>query len=66
MATSRLRGGTPFMRVPAIRMSPADMVSRPASERRRVDLPQPDGPTSATKVPFLMERLMFFSAWKAP
>ena len=66
MATSRLRGGTPFMVWPAILSVPEVMLSSPAMDRSSVDLPHPDGPTSATKLPFSMLRLTFLSAWKAP
>src|SRR5919198_542531 len=36
---------------PSIDRVPADGVSRPATTRSRVDLPQPDGPTSAMNSP---------------
>ena len=35
-------------RVPPISMSPAEISSRPAIIRSRVDLPQPEGPTKTT------------------
>ena len=49
-----------------ISIEPEEMVSRPAMERSSVDLPQPEGPTKATKLPFAMLRSMPLSAWKAP
>src|SRR5690242_3308956 len=39
-------------------MSPADTSSRPATMRKVVDLPQPDGPTSTTNSLLGMSRLM--------
>ena len=63
MARSRPRGGTLFTTSPAMRMVPELMLSRPAIERSSVDLPQPDGPTSATNWPFGIERLTSRSAW---
>src|SRR6516162_11732179 len=35
-----------------MRISPEEIVSRPAIVLSRVDLPQPDGPTSTRKPPF--------------
>ena len=66
MATSRLRGGTPFITAPAIFMVPPVMLSNPAIDRSKVDLPQPEGPTRATNWPLGMTRSMFLSAWKLP
>ena len=66
MAMSRCRGGTPVMVLPAMRNSPAVMVSSPAIERSSVDLPHPEGPTRATKLPFSMVSEMSLSAWKLP
>src|SRR3990167_4273410 len=45
MAMSRSFGGTWFTSLFPIRISPPVASSRPAIMRRRVDLPQPDGPT---------------------
>ena len=39
------------MHWPPMRISPPVTVSRPAIRRSRVDLPQPDGPSSATNSP---------------
>jgi hypothetical protein len=42
--------------------SPAVGGSRPDTARRRVDLPQPDGPTMQTISPFSTEKVMSPSA----
>ena len=47
MLTGRRLGGTPAMSSPSIRIRPALAVSKPASRRSSVVLPQPDGPSSA-------------------
>ncbi|MOA63523.1 hypothetical protein D3C78_1892770 [compost metagenome] len=57
-----MRGGTAFMTSPAILRVPDDMLSRPASDRSSVDFPQPEGPTSAVKLPLRIESSMSFSA----
>ena len=41
-------GGTSFISSPSINSSPSVMSSRPATIRRVVDLPHPDGPTNTT------------------
>src|SRR5271169_5118109 len=46
MAMSRSFGGTRFTTVPPMAISPWLISSSPAVIRSRVDLPQPDGPTS--------------------
>ena len=46
------------MTLPSIEMSPPLISSRPASMRSKVDLPQPDGPTSTTNSPSAMSKLM--------
>ena len=51
MAMSRFFGGTPFTTRPPIATVPPEIGSSPATIRSRVDLPQPDGPTSARKAP---------------
>ena len=48
---SRSAGSSSFTRLSPIRISPSVTVSSPAIMRSRVDLPQPDGPTSTTKSP---------------
>ena len=64
MATSRLRGGTSIHALAGnLAVVPELIVSSPAMDRSSVDLPQPDGPTSATKAPFGIVRLMPFRAW---
>src|SRR5215510_3882575 len=49
---SRLDGCRWFTTLPPMRISPDEICSRPAIVLRRVDLPQPDGPTSTRKPPF--------------
>src|ERR1700751_1623613 len=49
---SRFDGCRWFTAVPPMRISPEEICSRPAMVFRRVDLPQPDGPTSTRKPPF--------------
>src|ERR1035437_3811118 len=46
MAISRSLGGTSLTTRSPIKISPAEISSRPAIRRRVVDLPQPEGPTS--------------------
>ncbi len=58
MAMLRCCGGRSLARTPPIIRSPEVIVSSPASMRSKVDLPQPDGPTSTTNSPLLMSRLM--------
>ena len=52
---SRSFGGTLLTTRSPMRISPPVMSSRPAIMRNRVDLPQPDGPTSTTNSPSSME-----------
>ena len=47
MLTGRRFGGTSAMSSPSIRIRPALARSKPASMRKSVVLPQPDGPSSA-------------------
>src|SRR5205085_8807974 len=51
MAMSRSLGWTLLTTRSPIEIVPEVMVSSPASNRSRVDLPQPDGPTSTTNAP---------------
>ncbi len=51
---SRSFGGRSLTRFAPIRISPAVISSRPAIIRSRVDLPQPDGPTSTVNEPSAM------------
>src|SRR5271155_2437911 len=58
MAMSRSFGATEFTSVPSMRISPSLTVSSPAIMASSVDLPQPDGPTSATNSPVRASRSM--------
>src|SRR6266516_4212749 len=51
---SRCLGGTRFTTLPPIALSPSVISSSPAIMRKRVDLPQPDGPTSTQNSPSAM------------
>ena len=51
IATSRSLGGTSLTTRSLMLISPPVTGSSPAIIRSRVDLPQPDGPTSTRKVP---------------
>jgi hypothetical protein len=57
MAMSRLRDGTPFTTRSPIERVPSLMSSRPATIRRAVVFPQPEGPTSTISSPSSMARL---------
>ncbi|MNY57837.1 hypothetical protein D3C86_1940990 [compost metagenome] len=50
---------------PPMMTAPLVGCSRPAASRMIVDLPQPDGPTSATNSPSAMRRLVSCSATMA-
>jgi hypothetical protein len=54
----RMEGGMSLTTWPPIDSVPAVMLSRPAMVRRRVDLPQPEGPTKTTNSPERMSRSM--------
>src|SRR3984957_6045519 len=56
MAMSRSFGATELTIRPSMRISPSLAVSRPAIMARSVDLPQPDGPTSAMNSPVCASR----------
>ena len=56
MATPRLAGATLAICRPPMASEPEVMSSRPATMRRSVDLPQPDGPTKTQKSPSAMSR----------
>ncbi len=58
MAMPRRDGGTSFITSPSISSVPPVISSRPAIERSKVDLPQPDGPTKTMNSPDLMSRSM--------
>ena len=51
MPMSRLEAGTEDMSLPSMMTDPASADSNPATMRRAVVLPQPDGPSSATSSP---------------
>ena len=51
MPMSRLAAGTDEMSLPSTRTDPVSAVSKPATMRSAVVLPQPDGPSSATSSP---------------
>ena len=51
MAMSRARGSRSFTTVPPISITPLLIASSPATMRKSVDLPQPDGPTITTNSP---------------
>ena len=55
MAMSRSFGGRLLTTRSPMRISPAVMFSSPAIIRSKVDLPQPDGPTSTTNSPSPIE-----------
>src|SRR3569833_2379673 len=62
----RLLGSTSFMRWLPISSSPPVMDSRPAINRSKVDLPQPDGPTKTTNSLSSMSRSMPLSTSTTP
>src|ERR1700733_1658845 len=66
MAMSRSLSATEFTRVPSMRISPSLTLSSPAIMARSVDLPQPDGPTSAMNSPVRASRSIPFSTSTGP
>src|SRR5918998_2933591 len=64
MAMSRSLGDSVLTTRSPIRMVPLEMSSSPATIRRAVDLPQPDGPTRTRNSPCLMSRSRSRTAWK--
>src|SRR5579885_541640 len=66
MAMSRLEGWRSLTTCPSMRTSPEVTDSSPAMVLSRVDLPQPDGPTSTRKPPFSSVRSMPFSTSTEP
>src|SRR5208337_166440 len=58
MAMSRSLGATELTILPSMRISPSLTLSSPAIMARSVDLPQPEGPTSATNSPVCASRSM--------
>ena len=51
MPMSRRAAGTDEMSLPSTRTDPVSAVSKPATMRSAVVLPQPDGPSNATSSP---------------
>src|ERR1700722_4414879 len=66
MAMSRSFGATELTIRPSMRISPSLQVSRPAMMASSVDLPQPDGPTSAMNSPVCASRLIPLSTSTEP
>src|SRR5580700_6873930 len=66
MAMSRSFGATALTILPSIRISPSLAVSSPAIIASSVDLPQPDGPTSAMNSPVRASRSMPFRTSTEP
>src|SRR5688572_1312431 len=64
MAMSRPCGSTSLTRLPAMRSSPVEMSSRPATMRSAVDLPHPDGPTRTRNSPSSTSSERSCTAWK--
>src|SRR3954466_9400084 len=62
MAMSRSRGRTLLTSRSPMRIAPPSSASRPASMRRAVDLPEPEGPTSTRSSPSPMSRLRLSTA----
>ena len=54
MPKPRCSGGSVSMRVSSSQMLPPESGSRPAMQLSAVDLPQPDGPSSAMNSPRLI------------
>src|SRR5229473_4356351 len=63
---SRSLGSTPLTMRPSIATVPALIVSSPATMRSRVDLPQPDGPTTTTSSPSATAQLTPCTTSRAP
>ncbi len=66
MLTGRWCGGMALMSSPSSRMRPSVGVSKPASMRSSVVLPQPDGPSSAKNSPCAMSSDRPSTAVSAP
>src|SRR3954451_12523361 len=60
---SRSLGAMSFTTRSAMRISPDDVSSSPATIRSAVDLPEPDGPTSTVKPPSGMSRSSWSTAF---
>ena len=61
-----MAGGSAVTSRSAILIVPALAVSSPAISRKVVDLPQPEGPSSATRWPAGAEKLTFSTAAAVP
>ena len=66
MLIGRRCGGTPVMSWPSMMSRPASGVSKPASRRSSVVLPQPEPPSSANSSPRSMTRSTLSTAVIAP
>src|ERR1700676_5002705 len=66
MAMSRSFGGRSSTAKPPIRIVPPVAVSRPAISLRRVDFPQPEGPTRTMNSPSSMVRSMPWRTFTVP
>src|SRR5438876_11538827 len=66
MATPRARGGRSATSRPPIRIDPDVGVSSPAIMRRRVVLPQPEGPSSTRNSPSVVAKSTPSTAWTSP
>ncbi len=62
---SRSDGSMSFTTRPEIEISPSDISSSPATMRKSVDLPQPDGPTMTMNSPSGMSALTPWITWLA-
>src|SRR5512143_2677058 len=66
MDTLRRGGGRSVTARPPMRMTPPVTVSRPAISLRRVDLPQPDGPSTTSSLPSGAVKLTWSTAFTSP
>ncbi|MNG21118.1 hypothetical protein D3C84_1054490 [compost metagenome] len=66
MAMSRSLGLMPLMSASSTSIAPPLMLSSPAMQFIRVDLPQPEGPTRIRNSPESMESSMFFRVSARP
>ena len=68
--TSERRAARPGPEVgsgePSIRISPSSIVSSRLMARHRVDLPEPEGPSTTTTSPAETERSMSLRTWRSP
>ena len=66
MPMPRSFGSSQVTFLPLMKICPADTSSRPAMQLSRVDLPQPDGPSSTRNSPSPMSRLSVCSTATEP